>query len=254
MDIKNETNYISLEYPLVHICKSVEILKSIIELGFRFSYCTERLGNSEKMTEIMFPMVSFSDLSWNEAIQRLKSYGDLGIGMKKKWVICNELNPVLYFEQNSALTAMILDGFSELSQVSKNEIKSSIEDNLIGIRHKYYKQTIEIASYSKNFYGPLIRNGEIENETYCFGSEREWRKVLRNEMTEPFITNLNLKHCSNLIANRNYLEFELEDIEFFIVNSDKQENEIKDSLKSKFKGKNGQIETITFHTVNKCNF
>jgi hypothetical protein len=240
-------SYLSLEYPLIHVCDSVETIDQIIDNGFRFSYCKEAIGDIKRHVELFYPIVSFSNLSWDRAIHILRTYGHSSIGMKKSWAEKSRLTPVLYFERNSHLTQTLLEGFEILKNVSISDLKSSINDQLIGERHKYYKQIIEISSFSKNFYGHLIRKEKLIDPNYCFGCESEWRAVLRHEDINPFITKDDNKEFNNSLANSHYLKFDFEDLEYFVVEKDYEEERIKEKLKSKFGKIDNDIEKIKFY-------
>jgi len=225
----------------------VETIEKIIDNGFRFSYCKEAIGDLKRHVELFYPMVSFSDLSSDKAIYILRTYGHSSIGMKKSWAEKSRLTPVLYFERNSHLTQVLLEGFEILKNVPISDLKSSINDQLIGEKHKYYKQIIEISSFSKNFYGHLFRKEILINPDYCFGCESEWRAILRHEDIPCFITNDDDKEFNNNLANSHYLKFDFEDLEYFVVEMDYEKEQIKEKLKSKFGKTDSDIEKIRFY-------
>lgn len=239
--------YLSLEYPIIHVCNSTDTINKIIDKGFRFSYCKERIGDSSRYVELSYPLISFSDLNWDKAIHILRTYGHSSIAMKKSWAGKNKLTPVLYFERKADLTKTLIDGFDILQNVSMQELKLSISGLLTGERHRYYKQIIDIASYSKNFYGELIRNGKMINPNYCFGCEREWRVVLRNDEIQPFITNTDNIVEANKILHEHYLKFDFDDIEYFVIETEYEEKIIKDKLKSKFGKDDEEVNKIKFY-------
>lgn len=239
--------YPSLEFPLIHVTQYLDTIKQIIENGFRFSYCKESLCDLNRCIEFSYPMVSFSHLPPDRAKDLLGTYGHLSIGMKSEWAIRNNLNPVLYFERNSSITNTLLEGFDVLNRISTSVIKSSINNSMIGEKHKYYKQCFGITSFSKNFYGSLIRNGKTIDDHYCFGAESEWRLILKKENIEPFILRDENKDEFNAIVHKEFLKFEFNDIEYFTVEEESQEKEIKKYLLNKFKVSENEISKITFH-------
>lgn len=240
-------SYLSLENPIIHVCDNIGTIHKIIEKGFRFSYCKERFGDAIRYVELSYPLISFSDLNWERAIHILRTYGHSSIAMKKSWAEQNKLTPVLYFERKADLTKTLIEGFEVLENVSIQELKLSISGHFIGDRHKYYKQIIDIASYSKNYYGQLIRGGEMIDPNYCFGCESEWRAVLRNEDIQPFLTSANNKDEANKIAHTHYLTFNFEDIEYFGIEEEYQEKAIKDKLKTKFGKSDDEVNKIIFN-------
>jgi hypothetical protein len=239
--------YPQLEFPLIHVTDNVNILKEIIQNGFRFSYCKESLCDLNRCIEFSYPMVSFSHLSHYQAKHILRTYGHLSIGMKSEWAIRNNLNPVLYFERNSSITNTLLEGFDVLNDILTETIKSSINDSLIGQKHKYYKQCFSISSFSKNFYGTLIRNGNKIDDHYCFGAESEWRLILKKDNIEPFILRDENKDEYNKVVHKEFLKFEFTDIEYFVVEAKFEEDEIKKKLKTKFNVTDKEISRINFY-------
>ncbi len=240
-------SYLQLQYPLIHVTENVSIIKSIIENGFRFSYCKESLCDLTRCIDFSYPMVSFSHLRHEEAKHILRTYGHLSIGMKSEWAIKNKLNPVLYFERNSSITNTILEGFDVLNKIDTNTIKSSISNSLIGERHKYYKQSFAISSFSKNFYGSLIRNEKTVDNHYCFGAESEWRLILEKGSIEPFLLKEENKVDFNKQAHQEFLTFEFEDIEYFGVEAQFHENGIKEALINKFNVTKEQVSKLKFY-------
>jgi len=234
--------YPQLEFPLIHVTDNVNILKQIIEKGFRFSYSKESLCDLKRCIEFSYPMVSFSHLPHYDAKHILRTYGQLSIGMKSEWAIRNNLNPVLYFETNT-----ILESFDVLNEIETKIIKSSINESLVGEKHKYYKQCFSISSFSKNFYGSLVRGGKTIDDHYCFGAESEWRLILKKDHIEPFILREDDKDEFNKVVHKEFLEFEFKDIEYFVIEAKFEEDEIKKALIDKFKVTDSQISRINFY-------
>lgn len=239
--------YLQLEFPLIHVTENVNIIEQIIENGFRFSYCKESLCDLNRCIEFSYPMVSFSHLPHHQAKHILRTYGHLSIGMKSEWAIRNKLNPVLYFERNSSITSTILEGFDVLKNVQTDTIKLSICNRMIGEKHKYYKQSFSISSFSKNFYGSLIRGGKTIDDHYCFGAESEWRLILQKDDIEPFILREEKKEDFSDAIHKEFLTFEFDDIEYFGVEAEFEEERIKEALTRKFAVSNNQISKVKFY-------
>ncbi|MHA8067115.1 abortive infection system antitoxin AbiGi family protein [Aquirufa sp. ROCK2-A2] len=244
--LANTYNY-SLEYPLIHVCDSIDTIAKILEKGFRFSYCTEMLEDEKRNVVFSYPIISFSDLCWDKAIFILRSYGHSSIAMKKSWAIKNKLSPVLYFERNSELTKILIEGFDDLTNVPIEDIKSSINGQLLSKTNKYYKHIMEIASYSKNFYGQLIRQNKVIDNNYCFGCESEWRIVLRNDTIEPFIARNDNKNSANNLAHNYYLKFDFDDIEYFVIETQYEEKVLKEKLKFLYNKTDKDVNNIKFY-------
>ena len=247
INFSKTANYNSFEFPLIHKCDDFENLLLIIQNGFRFSYSKEEFSDSKRTISAYFPMISFSDLNYDKAITFLDSYGVFGVGMKKEWAQKNGLTPVLYFEKNSNIAATIISNFDLLTNVSYEDSIKSIQNRLVGIKHKFYKFIIEIAALSKNFYAPLYRKEILKNSDYSFGMEREWRVILDNDEVPRYITK-NLYDQEEISkANNHFLSFEFKDIEYFLIEQDYQETKIKKALKLKFNITDEAVNKIKFH-------
>ncbi len=240
-------SYLQLEFPLIHVTEDVDTLKQIIENGFRFSYSKEALCDLNRCIEFSYPMVFFSHLRHDQAKHILRTYGHLSIGMKSEWAIKNKLNPVLYFERNSSITNTILEGFDVLNGIDTKTIKSSIANSLIGERHKYYKQCFGISSFSKNFYGSLVRKEKTIDDHYCFGAESEWRLILKKENIEPFVLSEENNKKFNKIVNKEFLTFNFDDIAYFGIEAKFEEDGIKETLIKKFNVTKEQVSKVKFH-------
>lgn len=68
----------------------------------------------------------FNDLKISELKEHIGSYGEFGIGLKKKWTIDNKLNPVMYVSQNSNVIDGVLKDQELLFKMVTE--KSDIDD------------------------------------------------------------------------------------------------------------------------------
>jgi hypothetical protein len=247
--INTEINnhYNALENPVVHVTNSVDIICKIIDNGFKASFSRERICDSTRCIELQFPMISFSDLPGDRVTSILNKYGHNAIGLKTTWAEKSNLSPVFYFEKNSLVTKNFIDGFELLKNVGQKEIIDCCQDNLIGEKHQYYKQLINIASVSKNYYNRLIRKGEIKVEKYCFGCEREWRFIYNSTDVPPFATKGEDVYKYQSSLSNFHLQFTLEDIEYFVVEAEFEEAKIKEKLIEKFNVKLDALSKIKFH-------
>jgi hypothetical protein len=171
-------------------------------------------------------MVSFSDFPVSELKYR-QSYGKYGIGMSKIWANKNKLNPVIYMAKQSQLTR---DYFNQFTDIHK--------DVMLGRPNKnWFDSIIYMLSFMKNYQGHLVieRLG-IDNKSYRFSDEREWRYVpIKKELKEIeaplFLNGSNYssdKDKWNNMLSPLTLKFLLEDINYIIIEKD---TEINDFIK-----------------------
>ncbi|MFB9862717.1 abortive infection system antitoxin AbiGi family protein [Rufibacter immobilis] len=225
-----------VNFPLIHITSQWETLESILKEGFRPSYCTEQLTNGKEVKLACFPMVSLSNMSISDAIQYQKSYGTFGIALDKKFGEENDFNPVLYLEQKSNLTNEIIEAFKSIKVSTVIELERIVNGVGDGYRHLLTRSILKTFAHSKNYDGKIVRNETLYDEYYPFGLEREWRKIIINDSVPYFLTGDNIKHKK--IFNENIsnirIDFKLEHIKGIIVESQFEQNAVKEIIISKY--------------------
>lgn len=172
---------------LLHFTNSMEAIKGILENGFRFSYCCEKVSATINMNElhpeganffrpspnanhhIAIPMICFCDIPLTRAKSHSKTYGRFIVGIDKDTAITvfkDSLNPVMY--RNS----MWIDyALSDLSV-----IKATI-DNVEGC-YNYKRSLNQLIGNTKPY------NGTFKGEDYCYYNEREWRILMPYDYSE----------------------------------------------------------------------
>lgn len=216
---------------LIHLTQEKEALIGILKTGFQVSYCFEKINTKEGYINGAFPMVSFSDIPLSELSYHLESYGNYGIGLKKKWAKEKGLNPVLYFDEESTLGGHIrLDFKSYYDRIKKGELDS-----------KVHETAMEIFSYSKNYEG-VLKTKKIERDNYRFSDEREWRFVPTKGQLKGAANYVSLskyktkeqKEEANLKLKKCKLLFNPDDINYIFVESEEEISEfikiIRDNL------------------------
>lgn len=173
---------------LLHFTNSMDTLKGILEKGFRFSYCCEKVSATINMNElhpeganffrpsphinshIAIPMICFCDIPLTRAKSHSNIYGKFIVGIDKDTAITvfkDSLNPVMY--RNS----MWIDyALSDLSV-----IKAKIE-NIEGC-YNYKRSLNQLIGISKPYYGTFKGI-----EDYCYYDEREWRILIPYDYAE----------------------------------------------------------------------
>jgi hypothetical protein len=153
---------------VLHFTDTKCSLKGILEDNFRVYYCRESLTLGGCLMHFFVPMVSFCDIPLSEIKEHIRKYGNYGIGLTKEWAKRCGLNPVLYVETNSPLSASCRLAFEEYV-LDGQQGRSGLSNSQMAIT--------DVLRYIKNYEGPLCRKDKTENEYYRFSDEREWRYV-----------------------------------------------------------------------------
>src|SRR5215211_7857011 len=90
---------------LIHVTWELPIILSILQdQGLRLSYCEEQFSikyNGKPVSKKVHPMVSFTEQNETKLADAEITYGKYGIAYKPEWIIKNNIQPVMYVEQNS---------------------------------------------------------------------------------------------------------------------------------------------------------
>lgn len=202
---------------LFHFTDKMEILKKIIEEGFKISYCLE--------VENAFPIISFCDLPMSSIKEQLEKYGNYGIGMSMKWGKENKLNPVFYFDENSNL----IEDFQKANLWSQKMMKGALNGqnspNWVNESKPLVEFLLNLSRYQKFYMSDLERNGEIIPD-YKFYNEREWRYVpefthskIKVRMSKKEYEDYRVRHSKPHI-NEHSLKFFARDIRYIILKND----------------------------------
>lgn len=265
--LEEELEMLDEVLPLYHATSDFERLCKILVEGFRPQFCHEEIEANLSEAEIKeatenyrpvsipgmkeqsdypfntnliaayFPMISFCSTPLNDAICRMKSYGQYGIALSRNWGIKNRLNPVVYMEPNSELTRSFVKSFYWIRKYRPSDINFSISDHGLGEKYIAIRSLVGTFAYAKNFYGPLYRKGEMISEQYPFGYEREWRLWTSHDNLPRFVyasefrENLSLKEDLNSKVD-NLVRFSADDIESVVVGEESDVGKIKKLLKT----------------------
>lgn len=172
---------------LLHFTKSMDALKGILEKGFRFSYCCEKVSATINMNElhpeganffrpsphinshIAIPMICFCDIPLTRAKLHSDTYGKFIVGVDKDMAITvfgDNINPVMY--RTSQTIGLALHDLSV--------IKATI-DNVDGC-YNYKRSLNQLIGNTKPY------NGTVNGKDYCFYNEREWRILIPFDYSE----------------------------------------------------------------------
>ena len=172
---------------LLHFTNSMESIKGILENGFRFSYCCEKVSATINMNElhpeganffrpsphinshIAIPMICFCDIPLTRAKLHSDTYGKFIVGVDKDMAITvfgDNINPVMY--RTSQTIGFALHDLSV--------IKATI-DNVDGC-YNYKRSLNQLIGNTKPY------NGTVNGKDYCFYNEREWRILIPFDYSE----------------------------------------------------------------------
>lgn len=172
---------------LLHFTNSMDALKGILEYGFRFSYCCEKVSATINMNElhpeganffrpsphinshIAIPMICFCDIPLTRAKLHSDTYGKFIVGVDKDMAITvfgDNINPVMY--RTSQTIGFALHDLSV--------IKATI-DNVDGC-YNYKRSLNQLIGNTKPY------NGTVNGKDYCFYNEREWRILIPFDYSE----------------------------------------------------------------------
>ncbi|QIL38095.1 hypothetical protein G7074_01655 [Pedobacter sp. HDW13] len=211
----------------MHFTNSADSLKGILKEGFKVKYCLENVVTPNGALHYSIPMVSFCDIPLSEMKEHITKYGGYGIGLKREWAQANGLNPVLYIDSQSTLGAGFHSSFYAM-------FNGKMIADLTDLEYKI----VDVIRYMKNYEGELIR-GEVNNSSYRFADEKEWRYVPSRELAGQILLKgavLTEEKKSQLNANIGHLrlKFEPKDIKYIIVNDESEINEFIASLREAF--------------------
>jgi len=179
------------------------------------SYCGEYFSDKEGkvVSSSAHPMVSFSDYNDEELDSKDITYGGYGVALSKKWAVDNGLSPVNYVEKNSPVAQGLV---SLLKARQKNIIPISLR-----------LPVIQLKCFTKHVYG---FNSYFNEPDFYFKAENEWRfvpslkQIGGNRISENFSTYSKNPGRYNKRLEKYPLRFELTDIVFVYVKSDRERN------------------------------
>jgi hypothetical protein len=214
-----------------HFTKTKEALKGILEGNFKIKHCKETIRIGKEVAVVRVPMVSFCDIPLSQVKEHVGRYGGYGLGLKREWAVSRKLNPVLYVEPDSNLSASYRAAVGDLFKAQGVDGRTETASA--------YSRLLDILRYMKPFEDVLQRAG-AEASRYRFADEREWRYVpsleelKRAYVLEKDWPSLGDEASAEIVDFR--LSFEPNDIRYVIIRDDFEIDEFVDHLR-KVKGK-----------------
>lgn len=209
---------------IIHFTKKYKTLKSILdESSFRLKYCRELFYLGENIaSSAVHPMVSFSEQIIQTIDKKNITYGKFGIGLKKDWVKKSRLHRVLYIDNNSHVASALSALLKARRKGAKTELAPHVKLSIMIIK-----------CFSKNTRG---YNSYFNMNDFNFKSEKEWRFVpTKSEIGGNLISMTKRLYDKNTkeynIKLKDFpLRFNISDIEYIFVETEKQRVEISDTF------------------------
>ena len=168
---------------LIHITISFDNIKSILTEGsFRLKYCKEEFCLRKRaISKRVHPMVCFTEQNIYQLQTKTITYGKYGIALSQKWILKNNIQPVMYIEQNSAVANSLANLLVYRRKLTKG--------------HPLRLPIMTIACFTKNTIG---YNSYLDKEGFLFKDENEWRYVpTKKQIKNGYISEDRSKFLNN---------------------------------------------------------
>lgn len=160
-----------------------------------------------------FPMSCFCDINLHNLDEHIESYGNYGIAFSKEWGIKNNIQPIQYINENSALRKDFTSAFNRVLRSNINTQNENVYSNFIFLQLMFYKP------HAIKRYGITKR----------YTDECEWRYIADVHKygypvalwDKKSLVQANLDKMSDSLINIDSvgLDFDYEDIKYIIVSN-----------------------------------
>lgn len=209
--------------------KKIDYLKDIIgKNAILPRYYEESIEYLEidGLDKIAFPMICFCDINLSKLDDHVCYYGKFGIGLSKSWAIKSGVQPIHYINKNSYIK-------KDISYLFSKSLKEMLYDK-VDIR-EYRDYLLEHLLFIKPVIGEMRREGDYDGKN--FTDEKEWRyvpRVTEDHGIELIIPNTYLENDKAYNSYSDgitqieelWLHFELEDIEYLMVENEEYRKEL----------------------------
>lgn len=229
---------------LFHCVSKLEYLLKLIEKSsISARYCREDIEYlSIDYDKIAYPMICFCDIPLHKLHQHIRWYGKYAIAFSKEWGLKKGLQPVTYINEGA-----------EILKYFRGAFKKAQTEDLEHFDSEGYQNARDFLFSSMSYYKPMWgKTKDIygEEKERWLTDDCEWRYIgtfqkaeAPNAIIEPeLLTDIAIKKVNSALENvRNtaQLSFNYEDIQYIIVSTQADFNELI-SLVEKldyFKGK-----------------
>jgi Putative abortive phage resistance protein AbiGi, antitoxin len=227
---------------VIHYTDTYEKLKGIISDKFKIKYCLEGVIGQQAA----FPLVSFCDIPLSQIKYHTENYGQYGIGLTREWANSNNLNPVVYVNENSHFDNAIKKQGDKLNQVMHSQSPGDWEG---------LELYTSVLSFVKSFKGLVTRDSKPFE--VIFYNEREWRYVPSKEEIKRIGASFQVwgpnytprKDFFNNTLKDLRLPFGIEDISHIIVKDGSEISDLISHLKATFRDEGQQRLEILFTKI-----
>lgn len=215
---------------LFNFMRKIDYLKKILSnKAFIPRYYEEIIDylGMDNVEKIVFPMTCFCDIHVQKIKYHCYDYGNIGIGMSKKWGVSKGIQSIHYINNNSRI-------YKELSRLFVKE--DSPENETIIEEYKNY--ILEHILFIKPLVGKMYIRGEYTEKN--FHDEKEWRYIpkINNDIDIPLIlpqeySNISAYHIFSEAINRYeelWLKFEYDDIKYLFLENEEDRQDIIDYI------------------------
>ena len=166
------------------------------------------------------PLISFCDIPLSLIKEHFDWYGRYGIGIKRSYARENGVQPVWYVTSENYLVQKIVK--SPLSEVDR----------------KY------ILPYLKQFMGKQKHRSDGIFKMKKFYDEREWRYIPKASIAEPIFGEQAIKQLATTTPEVHRMEIDLNEVEYIIIEKDKDILNLIPELKSLASAKHVSYEML----------
>ena len=214
---------------LFHFTDEIGNVINILKEGFKPHFCLEDLNfvlpdEPTGDLEHAIPMVCFCDVPLSQSKTHREIYGNYGIGLSKEWGEQNNISPVLYAYQESAITDTIMRMWIEVSNFKTLGGQQDADDPV----NRFYDYIYGVYCFTKPYKGKkwMNKDKDYSKEPVRFYDDREWRFVPMRE--DRFEYGLSKKEFLNISERNKYnrelwkqtvLCFEPSDVRYIIVSN-----------------------------------
>lgn len=175
---------------LIHATNSLDKVMSMLDFqNLRLSYCKEDfcISNGKVISKSVHPMVCFTEQNVTQLKNAEITYGKYGIAFHTDWIIKNNIQPVMYVEQNSPVAHSLAKLLIHRRKLKKgNPIRLPI---------------MTTKCFVKNTIG---YNSHFEVDNFLFKQENEWRYVPRKDQIDNGYISLDRKTLNDKVKAEKY--------------------------------------------------
>jgi hypothetical protein len=245
---------------LFHYSEEFETLQKILAQGLKPNYCGETFSILDTPDFIVgIPMVSFCDIPLTRITNFREKYGKYAIGLSKKWGLKKGINPIFYATDNS----FVLNSLRQIDEMRIQEEEflnermrttgeslttNGLKFNALSLKQSdsdfekilnsfmYNAHLFQVRSTLFGFTKPYIgKRGDEDQNNY---EENEWRFVLGENRSIPinwlwgdsYSQWRGDKENPKPVSIFHPLIFDIEDINFIILQNDSEIPDIIDYI------------------------